>query len=61
MDPSKKITLAEARKEGKLDQFIAEHQTDPDGDGEAFDATLSAMAGTSKSKPGTSKKGRSGD
>lgn len=55
MGPSSKITLAEARKEGKLDQFIAEHEGDAAGDPKAFDATLSSMAGTSKSAPGTSK------
>lgn len=60
MEPSRKITLAEARKEGKLDRFIAEHQGDASGDRKAFDATLSAMAGKSKSKPGTSKRERSG-
>ncbi len=61
MAPSSKITLAEARKEGKLDQFIAEHEGDVSGDHDAFDATLSAMAGKSKSAPGTSKPGRSDD
>ena len=29
MDPSSKITLAEARKEGKLDEFIAEREDSP--------------------------------
>ena len=54
------ITLAEARKEGKLDRFIAERDTDA-GDQDAFDATLKALAGTWKSAQGTSKPGRSGD
>ena len=60
MPPVDKITLAEARRQGKLDQFIAERENHPPGDQAAFDATLKAMAGTSKSKPGTSKPGRSG-
>lgn len=52
-------TLRKARDEGKLNEFIAEHETDAPGDQKAFDATLSAMAGTSKSAPGTSKRARS--
>ena len=54
MDPSRKITLAEARKEGKLDQFIADRNGHPAGDQDAFDATLNSMAGRSKSEPETS-------
>ena len=53
------ISLRDAREKGKLDQFAAEHKADAPGDQKAFDATLKAMAGTSKSAPGTSKKGRS--
>lgn len=53
-------SLREARDKGKLEEFIAEHKGDAPGDKKAFDATLSAMAGTSKSKPGTSKRERSG-
>lgn len=53
-------TLRKAREEGKLADFIAEHENDSPGDQEAFDATLSAMAGRSKSAPGTSKRERSG-
>jgi hypothetical protein len=48
-------TLREARDKGKLDQFAAEREGDAPGDAAAFDRTLSAMAGTSKSAPGTSK------
>jgi len=48
-------SLREAREKGILDQFIAEHENDAPGDQKAFDATLSAMAGKSKSKPETSK------
>lgn len=51
-------TLKEARDKGRLDQFIAEHKTDAPGDGDALDRTLTAMAGTSKSTPGTSKRRR---
>lgn len=54
-------TLREAREQGKLKEFIAEHKGDAPGDAAAFDRTLSAMAGTSKSEPGTSKPRRSGD
>lgn len=60
MQHADRLTLAEARKQGKLDQFIAEHKNDPKSDKDAFDATLSSMAGNSKSKPGTSKQDRSG-
>ena len=54
-------SLREARDKGKLDEFVAEHGKDAPGDKRSFDATLSSMAGKSKSKPGTSKPGRSGD
>lgn len=43
-------TLRQAREQGKLDQFIAEHDADT-GDEAAFNATLLAMAGTSKAEP----------
>lgn len=49
------VNLRKARAEGKLDEFIAEHEDDAPGDQKAFDATLSAMAGKSKSKPETLK------
>lgn len=54
-------TLREAREAGKLAEFIAEREAHKPGDQKAFDATLKAMAGTSKSTPGTSKPGRSAD
>lgn len=54
-------TLREARDTGKLDQFIAAREADEPGDQDAFDATLKAMAGTSKSEPETCPPGRSGD
>lgn len=44
MMPNKeKITLLEARRLGKLDQFIKEHPSE--GDAETFDKLLEAMAG----------------
>lgn len=50
MAGAENLTLAEARKQGKLDQFIAEHEGEI-GDREAFEATLRSMAGTSKEVP----------
>jgi hypothetical protein len=54
-------TLKQARDTGKLDQFIAERETEaaPAGDAKAFNRTLAAMAGTSKAGPKASKQGRS--
>ena len=49
-----KITLRDALDRGELDRFIAEREDQPHADQEAFEATLSAMARTSKSKPETS-------
>lgn len=54
-EPSK-LTLAEARKQGKLDQFIAEHENEPDGDKDAFDDTVGAMAGKSSAARSASSK-----
>lgn len=48
------ITLREALKRGELDRFVAEREGQPHADKEAFDATLSSMARTSKSEPETS-------
>ena len=39
------MNLREAREQGKLREFIAEHKGDAPGDAKAFDRTLSAMAG----------------
>lgn len=47
-------SLREARDKGKLNEFIKERKGET-GDAAAFDQTLSAMAGTSKSVPETSK------
>ncbi len=48
MSRGKHISLEEARKDDKLDQFIAEHPSE--GDEKAFDALLEAMA-ANKPKP----------
>lgn len=49
-----KMSLTEARKRGKLDQFIAEREDQTDADADAFQATLDSMVRTSKSEPETS-------
>lgn len=53
MPTPEKITLAEARKQGKLDQFIAEREGQI-GDREAFERTIRSMAGKSKEAPAAS-------
>ena len=54
--------LREARDTGKIEQFIAEREAETKavGDPKAFDATLSAMAQTSKSARETLKQRRTG-
>lgn len=47
-------TLCKARDEGKLNQFIAEHESDAPGDETALIATLQSMAGKSKEAPPSS-------
>ena len=42
--------LKEARKEGKLKEFIKEHSKDSKGDKEKFDKTLDSMIHPQKSK-----------
>ena len=56
------ITLRKAISEDKLDQFIAEREAEAKavGDPKALDATLKAMAQTSKSARETLKLRRSG-
>lgn len=44
-------TLKQARESGKLDQFIKEHEADPEGDAEAFNRAVRAMAQKSKEAP----------
>ena len=43
--------LREARDQGKLDQFAADHEGDAPGDEEAFNRAFQSMAGTSKAVP----------
>lgn len=45
------ISLSEARKAGKLEQFAKDRENDAPGDEDAFNATLASMAGTSKAVP----------
>ena len=53
--------LKQARK-GKLDKFIKEHEADPPGDLDKFDAILkSATQGTVKATPKASPQGASDD
>ena len=54
-------SLRDARDKGEIAEFAAERDASPPGDQKVFDATLKAMAGKSKSAPGTSKPGRSDD
>ena len=37
-------SLRDAREKGKIDQFIKAHDTDPDGDADAFNRAVRAMA-----------------
>lgn len=54
----KKMTLTEARKAGKLEEFIAAREVEAAsvGDRAALNRTLASMARTSKVVPATSKK-----
>jgi len=52
---NKPLSLAEARKAGKLDQFIADHDADEPGDEAAFNRALQSMAGKSSKAPAASK------
>ena len=45
------LSLATARKTGKLDQFAADHDADAPGDEGAFNRAFQSMAGTSKAIP----------
>ena len=54
------VSLKEARKKGKLDKFIREHEKDEPADSDKFDATLSSLSqGKSKPTQGTSGQGDS--
>ena len=48
------LSLSAARKQGKLDQFAKDHETDAPGDKEAFNRALQSMAGKSKAVPAAS-------
>ncbi len=48
---SRNISLQEARAQGKLDQFLAEHECDEPGDEAAFNRLFESMAGKSKEAP----------
>lgn len=55
-------TLREARKKGRLDKFIAEHEADPSGDMDKLDAAITRpSAGTEKSDQAASKPGPGDD
>lgn len=43
-------TLKEAREKGKIDDFIKEHETDPDGDLDKLDAVIKHRTQESGSK-----------
>lgn len=54
-------TLKDAREQGKLDQFIKEHQTDPDGDADKASRVVEAMAKRSIGvRPTSSRRNRDG-
>lgn len=56
-----KMTLAEARRTGQLDQFIADHEGDPTGDTEAFNRGLHSMVQKSSEAPkASSRRNRGG-
>ena len=55
MAVGKHLSLEEARKLKKLDRFAKEHQSE--GDAEAFDALLDAMAKGDEKTPVATKKG----
>lgn len=60
MPENDRITLAEARDQDKLDQFIAEHKGEA-GDPAEFERIIRSMAGKSKEAPEASSKGNPDD
>lgn len=54
------MNLKKALKEGKLSQFIKEHQKES-GDKKRFDSTLSSMVGKSKVTPKPSAQDKRGN
>jgi hypothetical protein len=53
--------LKQAREQGKLDQFIKEHEGDAKGDADQVNRTLKAMARKSKEAPKASSPHNPGD
>ena len=45
------ISLADARKQGKLERFAADREADAPGDEAEFNRLFGSMAGTSKEAP----------
>jgi len=54
-------TLKQARERDSLDQFIKEHEADPQGDAEAFNRAVRAMAQKSKEAPKASSRSNPDD
>lgn len=54
-------TLKQAREQGKVGQFIKEHEADPQGDQEAFNRAVQAMAQKSKEVPKASSRSNPDD
>lgn len=54
-------SLKQAREQGKIDQFIKEHEADPEGDADAFNRAVRAMARKSKEAPKASPEGNTDD
>jgi hypothetical protein len=53
------ITLKQAQEQGKIDQFIAEHERSDSGDEAAFEATLKNLAQSPKLDRKTSSQDKS--
>lgn len=53
-----KLNLKQAREQGKLDQFVKEHEKDSDGDEDRLNATLKSALDPvpQKKKPAQKKK-----
>jgi len=54
-------SLKKAREQGKLDQFIKEHEADAEGDAEAFNRAVRSMAQKSKVAPKASSRSNRDD
>lgn len=54
-------TLKEAREKDKLDQFIKEHERDPEGDEATFNRAVRAIGQKSKAAPKASRSRGSAD